>query len=60
MFKDFIKSFGLLNIIMIIVVLSTIVIAEYLFLSGHKLYGIFVGLWAPTILGFMNYFKQSN
>lgn len=31
--------------------LTSIVIAIYLYAKGHKEAGIFVGLWAPTILG---------
>lgn len=46
-----------MNCIMLMVVLVTIVIAEVLFLTVDKLNGLFVGLWAPTILGFMNFFK---
>lgn len=34
-----------------------IIVAEYLFLSGDQLHGIFVGLWAPTLLGVMIYLK---
>ena len=34
-----------------------IIIAEYLFLSGNKLHGIFIGLWAPTLLGVLIYLK---
>ena len=34
-----------------------IVLAEYLFLSGDKLHGIFLGLWAPTLLGVMIFLK---
>ncbi|WP_235996371.1 hypothetical protein [Robertkochia sediminum] len=55
-----IKRFGIWNILMILVVLVTIVVAEYVFLTGEKLSGIFIGLWAPTILGFMNYFKPKE
>lgn len=57
MIKDLIKRYGLWNIIMILLVFLTIIIAEVIFLMGHKLSGIFIGLWAPTILGFMNYFR---
>ncbi|WP_340202097.1 hypothetical protein [Ascidiimonas sp. W6] len=60
MIKEFIRNIGVFNFMMIILVLVTIVIAEALFLSGDKLHGIFVGLWAPTILGFMNYFKYKK
>lgn len=28
-----------------------------MFLQGNKIDALFLGLWAPTILGFMNYFK---
>jgi hypothetical protein len=53
----FIKEIGVFNIIMIILVLSIIIVAEYMFLQGNKIDALFLGLWAPTILGFMNYFK---
>ncbi|MDO1513663.1 hypothetical protein Q2T41_13450 [Maribacter confluentis] len=46
-----------MNTIMLLVVLSIIVVSEYLFMSGKKLDAIFVAFWAPTILGFMNYLK---
>lgn len=42
---------------LLLVVLSIIVVAEVLFFKGEKLDAIFVGFWAPTILGFMNYLK---
>ncbi len=57
MLKNFIKSVGVINIILLLVVLSIIVVSEYIFLSGNKLDAIFIAFWAPTILGFMNYFK---
>jgi hypothetical protein len=34
-----------------------IIMAEYLFLTGDKLHGIFIGIWAPTLLGVMIYLK---
>ena len=37
--------------------LVSIVAAIYLFLSGKRDTGIFVGLWAPTILAFATYFN---
>tara|TARA_B100000780_G_C20910953_1_gene362712 strand:- start:116 stop:265 length:150 start_codon:yes stop_codon:yes gene_type:complete len=42
---------------MLVVCAIIITIAEYLFLSGNKLHGIFLGLWAPTLLGIMIYIK---
>ena len=38
--------------------LISIAAAIYLFLSGKRDTGIFVGLWAPTILGFAAYFNS--
>ncbi|MEL6812867.1 MAG: hypothetical protein AAFP76_16185 [Bacteroidota bacterium] len=58
MIKNFIKKIGVLNIVMLLLVLSIIMTAEYLFVKGEKLDAIFLGLWAPTILGFMLYFKE--
>ena len=37
-----------------------IIVAEYLFLTGEQLHGIFIGLWAPMILGLMILFKLVN
>ncbi|MFT6934719.1 MAG: hypothetical protein ACJAUQ_001109 [Maribacter sp.] len=57
MIKNFIQRIGVMNCILLLVVLSIIVVSEVLFLSGKKLDAIFIAFWAPTILGFMNYFK---
>ena len=57
MLKRFLKEIGWFNVMMLLVVLSIIVVAEYTFIEGRKLEAIFIGLWAPTILGFMNYLK---
>ncbi|WP_222984839.1 hypothetical protein [Flagellimonas meishanensis] len=58
MFKHFIEKVGVMNFIMLLVVVSIIIVSEVMFLSGKKLEAIFVAFWAPTILGFMNYFKH--
>ncbi len=58
MIKDFIRRVGAMNIVMLLVVISIIIVSEYMFLSGKKLDAIFIAFWAPTILGFMNYFKK--
>jgi hypothetical protein len=55
--KKFIKKLGPLNIFMLLLCATIIFVAEFLFLSGDQLHGIFVGLWAPTLLGFMIYIK---
>jgi len=49
-----------MNCVMLLVVISIIVVSEYLFLCGQKLDAIFVAFWAPTILGFMNYLKYKK
>lgn len=58
MIRNFIKRIGTMNFIMLLVVLSIIIVSETLFLRGKKLDAIFIAFWAPTILGFMNYFKD--
>lgn len=60
MIKNFIRRIGTMNFIMLLVVLSIIVVSETLFLHGKKLDAIFIAFWAPTILGFMNYFKDKK
>ena len=42
---------------MLALCMAIIIVAEYLFLNGDQLHGIFVGLWAPTLLGIMIYLK---
>lgn len=54
------KKFGALNTFMFVLVAAIIIVAEYLFLTGDKLHGIFIGLWAPTLLGVMIYLKLTN
>ena len=54
---NFIKKIGLSNLRMLALCFMIIIIAEYLFLSGNKLHGIFIGLWAPTLLGVLIYLK---
>ena len=49
-----------MNAIMLAFVVSIIIVAEYIFITGDTLHAIFIGLWAPTILGFMNYLKPNR
>jgi len=51
------KKLGTGNILMLLLCVAIIIVAEYLFLTGYKLHGIFIGLWAPTVLGIMIYLK---
>jgi len=60
MIKNFIERIGAMNCVLLLVVLSIIVVSEFLFLSGKKLDAIFIAFWAPTILGFMNYLKYKK
>ena len=54
---NFIKKIGWSNLLMLALCFIIIIIAEYLFLSGNKLHVIFIGLWAPTLLGVLIYLK---
>lgn len=54
---NFIKKLGVVNFLMLTLCILIILVAEYLFLRGDKLHGIFLGLWAPTLLGVMIYIK---
>lgn len=49
--KRFIKKLGMTNLFILLLCALIILVAEYLFLNGDSLHGIFVGLWAPTVLG---------
>ena len=60
MIKNFIKKIGLINAMMLLLVVSIILVSEYMFFKVDKLDAIFVGLWAPTILGFMIYLKPKS
>ena len=51
------RKLGVANILMLLLCILIILVAEYLFLTGDKLHGLFLGLWAPTLLGVMIYLK---
>jgi hypothetical protein len=55
--KDFFKSLKPAGILGLSATLLIIIVAEYLFFTGNELKAIFVGLWAPTFLGFLIFFK---
>ena len=57
---NFLRKLGIANTLMLLLCILIIIVAEYLFLSGDKLHGIFIGLWAPTLLGVMIYLKLTN
>lgn len=54
---NFIKKMGFGYFIMLILCVIIIIIAEYMFLSGEQLHGLFLGLWAPMLIGIMIFFK---
>jgi hypothetical protein len=48
---NFFKKIGLGYTVMLALCLVIILVAEYVFISVDELHGIFIGLWAPTLLG---------
>ena len=54
---DFFKKLGTANLVMLALCMVIIVLAEYLFLTGHRQHGIFIGLMAPMLLGLVILFK---
>ena len=54
---NFIKKMGIGYILMLLLCFIIIIVAEYTFLSGDHLHGIFIGLWAPMLIGIMIFFK---
>jgi len=57
---NYIKKMGIGNFFMLMLCLAIVIVAEYLFLQGDQIHGIFLGLWAPTLLGVMIYLKLVN
>lgn len=54
---NYFEKLGTANLLMLILCALIILVAEYLFLNGSPEHGLFVGLWAPTLLGVMIYLK---
>jgi hypothetical protein len=52
------KKIGPSNAFMLLLCALIIIVAEYLFLTGDQLHAIFIGLWAPTLLGVVIFIKQ--
>ncbi len=57
---DFYKKIGFANLFILFLCAAIILVAEYLFLKGDQLHAIFIGLWAPTLLGIVIFIKQIN
>ena len=54
---NFIKKMGIGYFLMLILCAIIIILAEYMFLSGDQMHGLFLGLWAPMLIGIMIFFK---
>jgi len=57
---NFIKKIGVGYILMFLLCAVIIIVAEYTFLNGNELHGIFIGLWAPMLIGIMIFFKLAE
>lgn len=57
-FMSLFKKIKPSNLLMLLLCALIICVAEYLFLRGDKFHAIFVGLWAPTLLGLLIFIKQ--
>jgi len=53
----FIKKMGIGYFLMFILCIIIIAIAEYVFITGDQMHGLFIGLWAPMLIGIMIFFK---
>ena len=53
----FVKLLGITNALLLLLCVLIIIVSEYLFFSGDQLHGIFVGIWAPMLVGRMIFFK---
>jgi hypothetical protein len=56
----FLQKLGVANTLMLALCALIIIVAEYLFLNGEESHGIFIGLWAPMLLGLLILFKMVN
>ena len=54
---NFIKKIGIGYLLMLVLCLVIILVAEYLFLSGDQMHGLFIGLWAPVLVGIIIFIK---
>jgi len=53
----FIKKIGIGYFLMFILCIIIIVTAEYVFITGDQMHGLFIGLWAPMLIGIMIFLK---
>jgi len=57
---NFIKKIGLGYFLMLLLCAVIIIMAEYMFLNGDEMHGLFIGLWAPMLIGIMIFFKLTE
>ncbi|MEM6517073.1 MAG: hypothetical protein AAF688_12885 [Bacteroidota bacterium] len=55
---NFFKKVGFANLFILLLCAAIIIVAEYLFLTGDEMHAIFIGLWAPTLMGLVIFIKQ--
>ena len=55
---NYIKKLGLSNVFILALCGLIIAVSEYMFLRGDEMHAIFIGLWAPTLLGIVIFIKQ--
>ena len=56
-YMNFIKKIGIGYFLMLLLCVIIIIVAENMFMNGDELHGIFIGLWAPMLIGIMIFFK---
>lgn len=55
------KNFKTSEILILMITVVVIFVSEYHFLiEGDVNKAIFIGLWPPTIIGFLNYFNSKT
>jgi hypothetical protein len=55
------KNFKTSEILILVITVVIIFVSEYLYLvEGNVNKAIFIGLWPPTILGFLNYINSKT
>ena len=54
------KKFTLSDTLMLVSAFLSLIFSEYLWFTGEKEAGIFIGLWVPSILGFAILLKLIN
>lgn len=54
------KKFTTADKLLFIAALLSLIFSEILYFQGDKQYGIFIGIWVPSISAFRIYLKQIN